>query len=238
MRASSRRRVPSAPARPVAFVTDLDRTLQWPGRPPSATARRAVRAARALGLRTVLVTGREYAAARSLATGFGRWDAIVAENGAVVEAPWGAPPTVVGRRTAAEVRRRVARHPHLLGAWGEVVFSVPAAHRHRLEALVAGLPVRVTANVDRLMVLPSGVTKLSGVRRALRQLGLAGRPFAAVGDAENDVELLRGAAFAATVANGRPEVRRVADYVARAPCGRGVWEVVHVPLRRRMGEAD
>jgi len=220
---------------PVAFVTDLDRTLQRPGGRPTQAARRALLEAQHLGLRTVLVSGREYVALQRLARGFGHWDALVAEDGAVVEAPIGRPARVVGRSTAAEIRRRLTRlHPKLHGAWGEVIFSVPRGHRRRLVRMLTGLPVHVTANVDRLMVVPAGVTKLTGVRVALRQLGLGDRPFAAIGDAENDLELLRGASLSATVANGRPEVRRVVDFVAGRSFDRGVLEFVHGPLRERV----
>ncbi len=194
----------------------------------------ALRTARAWGLRTVLVSGREYAKLGRLARGFGTWDALVAEDGAVVEAPFGSAPRIVGQHTVAEMRRRLALHPRLQAAWGEVVFSVPRGHRRRLVRMVAGLPVHVTANVDRLMVLPAGISKLTGTRTALAQLGLARRAFAAIGDAENDVELLRGAALSATVANGRPEVRRVVDYVASRPFDQGVWEFVDGPVRARM----
>lgn len=197
-------------------------------------ANEALRAVRAMGLRTLLVSGREYDELRRKANGFGRWDALVAEDGAVVEAPMGSPPRVVGRRTAAEIRRRLVHHPRLEGAWGEVIFSVPRGHRRRLVRMVAGLPVHVTANVDRLMVVPAGVSKLTGVRIALRRLDVDPRAYAAIGDAENDVELLQGAGLSAAVANARPEVRRVVDFIAVTRFDRGVLEFVEGPLRERM----
>ena len=146
----------------------------------------------------------------------------------------GSPPRVVGRRTAAEIRRRLVHHPRLEGAWGEVIFSVPRGHRRRLVRMVAGLPVHVTANVDRLMVVPAGVSKLTGVRIALRRLDVDPRAYAAIGDAENDVELLQGAGLSAAVANARPEVRRVVDFIAVTRFDRGVLEFVEGPLRERM----
>jgi hydroxymethylpyrimidine pyrophosphatase-like HAD family hydrolase len=215
----------------VAFVTDFDRTLQRPGGRPTQAARGALRTARALGLRTILVSGREYVELGRLARGFGRWDALVAEDGAVVEAPRGSPPKVFGRRAAVEIRRRLTHHPKLQGDWGEVVYSLARGHRRRLVRMLSGLPVHVTANVDRLMVVPAGVNKLTGVRVALRQLGLGNRPYAAIGDAENDVEMLKGAALSGTVGNGRPEVRRVADYIAVNRFDRGVREFAEGPLR-------
>jgi hydroxymethylpyrimidine pyrophosphatase-like HAD family hydrolase len=232
-------RTPPTPRLPplAAFATDLDRTLLRPGGRPTAAARRALRVARSMGLRTVLVSGREYPVLRRMARDFGTWDALVAEDGAVVEAPYGSPPRAVGRRTAAELRRRLARHPRLEGQWGEVVFSAHVGHRRRLVGIVAGLPVHTTTNVDRLMVIPAGVSKRTGLERALRRLGVGRRRYAAIGDAENDVEMLRAAAISGTVGNGRPEARRVADYVARGSFDRGVWEFVDGPVRAWMEAA-
>jgi hydroxymethylpyrimidine pyrophosphatase-like HAD family hydrolase len=235
MRSAHRPRSSTRPrAKLGALVTDLDRTLLAPGGDPTPTARRALDQAREMGLAIVLVSGREYPRLRRLAQGYGRWDALVAENGAVIESPWGTTPRIVGRRVAADLLHRLDHHPEVQGAWGEVVFSLPRSSHDRLLRAIAGLPVHVIPNCDRLMVLPTGVTKQTGVRSALRRLGLAQWGYAAIGDAENDVEMLKGAALAGTVANARPEVRRVVEFVAHLPFERGVREFVEGPLRARV----
>ncbi len=221
----------------VAFATDLDRTLLRPGGRPTRIARTAVRTAREMGLRTLLVSGRRYSELVPLARALGGFDGIVAENGAVVEAPWSTPPTVVGRRTAAMLRRRLEGIPELHCEFGQVVVSVPREERPRLLDAVGRLPVHIVGNVDRVMVLPRGVSKRSGTQRALRQLGLAGRAYAAIGDAENDLDLLRGARLTGAVANAEPEVRRAVDYVSRGRFETGVLEFVNGPLSDLIGAA-
>jgi hydroxymethylpyrimidine pyrophosphatase-like HAD family hydrolase len=99
---------------------------------------------------------------------------------------------------------------------------------------VVGFPVRVFANVDRVMVLPEGVTKRSGTRMALRHLGLANAGYAAIGDAENDLELLRGASLAGAVANAERSVRSSVDYICRGSFELGVLEFVRGPLSVRV----
>jgi phosphoglycolate phosphatase len=226
------------PAPPLAaFVTDLDRTLLPPGGRPTRSGRHALAVARSLGLKTVLVSGREYGKLGALARGFGGWDALVAEDGAVVEAPFGRAPVVQGGSRSAAVRRRLAQPPELGGDWGDVIVSLPRSERARLARRLDGLAVHLVANVDRIMVVPDGVSKRAGVRRALRQLGLAGQPYAAIGDAENDVTMLEGAALAGTVANARPGVRRVVDFVADGEFDSGVEEFVLGPVRDRMERA-
>jgi hydroxymethylpyrimidine pyrophosphatase-like HAD family hydrolase len=184
-----------------------------------------------MGLRTILVSGRTSASLDRLARGFGGWDALVSENGAVVVAPYGSPPTVVGLSEGRAVRRRLAETPSLHAELGTVVASVPREERRRLLRAVAGLPVQLVANVDRLMVLPARVTKRTGTRLALRRLGLGGAGYAAIGDAENDVELLDGALIAGAVANAQPSARSAADYLCRGRFDRGVLEFVDGPVR-------
>ena len=196
-----------------AFATDLDRTILRPGGQATPAGRAALREARAMGLCTLLVSGREYPPLARFARAFRELDGIVAENGAIVEAPLGSPPTVVGRRAAVNFHRRLLERSDLHCQFGEVVVSAPLGERRGLLDALGSLPVRVIANVDRLMVLPDGVSKRSGTRLALRQLGLSRTSYAAIGNAENDLEMLRGASLAGAVANAEPSIRSVVDYV-------------------------
>ena len=222
-------------ARIRAFATDLDRTILSEGGGPTATGRDAVRSARRLGLKVLLVSGRRLEELRGYALALGRFDGIVAENGAVIEAPRDTQPVVVDRRVGAAVRRALPAPLSSEGEFGEVVASFPIRSTRRLARRVATLPVRLVPNVDRVMVLPKGVTKSTGVRRALGRIDLAGGPYAAIGDGENDVELLEDAALSGAVANAAPVVRRAADYVCRSPFSEGVLEFVAGPLARIVG---
>jgi hydroxymethylpyrimidine pyrophosphatase-like HAD family hydrolase len=222
----------------VALTVDFDRTLVGTRPRPTRTAREALAEAKAMGLKTLLVSGRTYPLLRRFARAFPTLDGIVAENGAVVEAPFGRRPVVVGGRVAAQVRERLAPLRGLRPHFGLVVASVLRKDRGRVQAAVRGLSIRVTANRDRVMVLPRAVTKESGVRLALRGLGVSGGAFAAIGDAENDVDLLRAAGLAGAVANATPEVRRLADYVAQDRYARGVREFVRGPIRDWLGSDE
>lgn len=214
------------------FATDLDRTLLAAGGSPTEAGREALRTVQGLGLRALLVSGRRLDELRRYARAFGRFDGLVGENGAVVEVPVGAPPVVLGRRVAGAVHRR------LEGAWGSegefglVVASFPRHRSARLARLLAPLPVRLVANVDRVMVLPEGISKHTGVVRALARMGRSRSSYSAIGDGENDVEMLRYAALSGAVANATLGVRRVADYVSRGTGANGVLEFVAGPLAR------
>jgi hydroxymethylpyrimidine pyrophosphatase-like HAD family hydrolase len=187
-----------------------------------------------MGLPALLASGRPYPDLARFARGFGEWDGLIAEDGAVVEAPLGRTPLILGRRVAATVRRRLEATPALQPELGRVVASVPRAQRRILLQAVTGLPVTIEANIDRLMVVPTGLGKRAGIRIALRRLGVDRFGYAAIGDAENDLEMLRGAALSGAVANAIPAVRAAAEYVCRQPFDRGVLEFVSGPLRERV----
>ncbi|MEZ5194080.1 MAG: HAD hydrolase family protein [Nocardioides sp.] len=83
--------------------------------------------------------------------------------------------------------------------------DAPAA----VEALVAlGLDHQVVHNRAAAMILPAGVTKGAALVAALHELGLSPHNAVAVGDAENDLSLLRSAEVGAAVANAVRRWRR------------------------------
>lgn len=216
----------------MALAVDIDRTLLPPGRISLGPASKVLTTAHQMGLKVVLVSGREYPWLAALAAKLPFVDALVAENGAVVEAPVGGRVRVVGRATGSRVRRRLARSPWASAEYGEVVVSVPRSMGRKVGLLVRDLAVDLVPNADRVMVLPAGVTKASGMRVALRALHLGSHPFAAIGDGENDIPLLCEAALSGAVNNAHPRVAAIADYVCRAPFGDGVLEFVVGPLAR------
>ncbi|MEM4648587.1 MAG: HAD hydrolase family protein, partial [Nitrososphaerota archaeon] len=67
------------------------------------------------------------------------------------------------------------------------------------------------------------------LKEALKLLDVQGF-VAAIGDSEIDQELLEAADFRAAVADGDPEVKRIADYVAKKKDGEGVMEVIDLLL--------
>jgi hydroxymethylpyrimidine pyrophosphatase-like HAD family hydrolase len=213
-----------------AFASDLDRTLVRVGEAPSEEARAALRRVQDLGLRTLLVSGRRRPDLDPFVRGLRYLDAVVAENGAIIEAPLGSPLRWEGRAVARAVRARVAADPRLEAEVGDVVVSVPRAATARLRHAVAGLPVDLITNVGHTMALPRGITKGSGTARALRQLGVRAGRYAAIGDAENDLALLERAALSGAVANAEPRVQRTVDYVCRRRFEAGVLEFVLGPL--------
>jgi len=187
----------------------------------------ALRTARAKGFMAILATGRLLEDLHHIGVDPGTFDAVVAENGGVIWFPAEdrllreAEPPPVG---FLDRLRRAGMPFHvgsvLVGTWqewaGEALDHVRAA----------GLDLQLVFNRGAVMLLPSGVTKETGVRRALVELGRSARNAIAFGDAENDLPLLRAVEIGVAARGSVPSVLEVADERLSHPGPEGVARFV------------
>jgi hydroxymethylpyrimidine pyrophosphatase-like HAD family hydrolase len=176
--------------------------------------REAIAELRGQGIVVLIVTGRILADLERVAGDLRFADAIVAENGAVVAFPQSgytkllaqAPPQAL---LAALERERIAV------TTGHTVIEADAATGARILELVRTLqlPLAIVFNRGRLMVLPQAISKATGLQQALQILRLSPRNAVAIGDAENDHELLRVCELGVAVAWGSEALRASADAV-------------------------
>lgn len=214
-----------------AFATDYDGTIADANRVAEPTAR-ALERVRATGRKLLLVTGRMLADLRLVCPDLDRmFDAVVAENGALVYFPdrrelrtLGDPPEPA--LTDALRRRGV---PFDLGA------AILATHAQFAEPALAaiqetGVNRTPIFNKGALMLLPGGVTKGTGLAVALAALEISPHNMVGIGDAENDHAFLALSECAVAVADAVPALRERADYVTRAPSAAGVVEFIEEHL--------
>ncbi|CAM9280514.1 unnamed protein product [Pylaiella littoralis] len=86
--------------------------------------------------------------------------------------------------------------------------------RPDVERLVGERATFTQALPDMLEVLPPGASKGHGVEVLLKHLGIDPQHLMALGDAENDVEMLRLAGVGVCVGNASPPAKAAARYVA------------------------
>jgi hypothetical protein len=209
------------------LAVDYDGTLATHGRVPSAVMD-SLQRLRATGRHLVMVTGRELGDLFSVFDGADVFELIVAENGALLYRPATREVTALADAPPPEFAAALARAGVAPVSVGRVVVATREPHEGAvLETIRAlGLELQVVFNKGAVMVLPSGVNKGTGLRQALRQLGLSPRNAVAVGDAENDHALLSLCECGVAVANALPALKERADLVARGGHGAGVVEVV------------
>ena len=178
--------------------------------------RAAIAAARARGIVVLLATGRILADLQRVAGGLHFVDGVVAENGAVLHLPASgrtsllAPP--VEPRLLAELRQR-----GIPFTAGQCLVDADANDAPRLLDIIraAELPLVLIFNRGRVMIMPQGVSKATGLHIALDTLRLSARNAVAIGDAENDHELLRLAEVGVAVEWGSQALLAAADGVVR-----------------------
>jgi hydroxymethylpyrimidine pyrophosphatase-like HAD family hydrolase len=174
--------------------------------------RESIAAARTLGITVLLVTGRSLSALRRVAGELHFVDGVVAENGAVLHFPESGHTTVLAPAVPPAFLEALTRRGIRHGT-GEALVDAAAAEAPRLLEIIRelALPLVLVFNQSRVMTLPQGVSKATGLQAALEILRLSPRNTLAIGDAENDHELLRLAEIGAAVSWASPPLRAAAD---------------------------
>jgi hydroxymethylpyrimidine pyrophosphatase-like HAD family hydrolase len=208
-----------------ALAVDFDGTLTTDGRPAEAVLAALARF-RAQGRKTLLVTGRIWEELLDVfPDAAAHFPLIVAENGAVLFH------NGLLRAIAEPVDPLLDEALRAAGVpfrRGHVLLATTAVHRATVfEATEQlGLECQLIRNRGELMVLPSGITKGSGITHALAEAGLSHHNTLSIGDAENDYSLLAACEIGVAVANGVEHVRDSADLVTASPNGRGIEELL------------
>jgi hydroxymethylpyrimidine pyrophosphatase-like HAD family hydrolase len=212
-----------------AIAVDFDGTLTR-GAVPETAVLDHLGVLRAQGLRVVLVTGRIMSELRhSFGDVDDHFDAIVAENGAVLSTSEGdmalAPPVPIVLEDAVVRHSIPVRRGQVLLACDSVYDTVVLTEIHRL-----GLDCQVIFNRAAMMVLPVGISKVSGLREALAMFSLSSHNTIAIGDAENDLGMLAMCGLGVAVANAVPSLKEHADLITQESAGQGVLEVLTGPV--------
>src|SRR5581483_1052518 len=101
-----------------------------------------------------------------------------------------------------------------------------------------GLDLWVAFNKGAVMVLPSGVSKATGLAAALKELKLSPRNVAGIGGAENDHAFLKLCECSAAVANAIPAVKDHVDFCTRGEHREGVVELIDELVTRDLGDRE
>jgi hydroxymethylpyrimidine pyrophosphatase-like HAD family hydrolase len=190
--------------------------------------RDAIAALRTRGLVVLLVTGRILDELRRVAGDLHFVDAVVAENGALIHFPDSGHTTSLGPEVPpafiGELNRR-----RLTFRSGHCLVDAAAVDAPALLDAIRGLalPLVLLFNGGRVMTMGQGLSKATGLQAALHRLRLSPRNTLAIGDAENDHELLRLAEVGVAVEWGSPALVAAADIRLPGDGPRAVADYLH-----------
>ena len=197
----------------VVLVLAFDDTIAIDG-VLDRSVRQAIASAREAGLVVILATGRSLSDLRRDNGDLGFVDAVVAENGAVLTFPGAghsrllAPPLDEGLVEALQEHR-------IEVAIGQCVAETPATAAHDVLAIIRQLRLSLVPvfDGDRLLILPEGISKASGLRDVFDDLRLSAHNAIAIGDAENDLRMLEFCERGVAVSWGSERLKASADDV-------------------------
>lgn len=230
----------------LALASDYDGTLAHDGIVDGETLRAVERLLRS-GRKLILVTGRELPDLQSVFPRLDLCERVVAENGALLYNPATREKRLLAERPPQTFLDRLRSLGVSNMSVGDVIVATwHPFERQAIEAIRdAGLELQIIFNKEAVMILPSGVNKMTGLCAALEELRLSRHNVVGVGDAENDHAFLDQCECSVAVANAIPSLKEEADFVAQGARGAGVTELIEKliandasdikPARRRQG---
>jgi hydroxymethylpyrimidine pyrophosphatase-like HAD family hydrolase len=222
----------------LALATDYDGTLAQDGVVDAETMA-ALRRFKESGRRLILVTGREIPELTTVMPDLAIFDRIVAENGAVILDPATGAVRVLGEPPPPRFVEQLRAQGVAPLSVGRVVVATWEPHEATVLSVIRslGLELQIVFNKGAVMVLPPGVSKASGLREALADLGLSAHNVVGVGDAENDHSFLMACGCSAAVANALPTLTSDVDIALTRDHGAGVAELIDRILAEDAGLA-
>ncbi|MCB8882692.1 HAD-IIB family hydrolase [Acidisoma cellulosilytica] len=217
----------------LALATDYDGTLAHDG-VVSAETIAALQRFRASGRRLILITGREIRDLKAAMPDLTLFDIIVAENGALLYDPKTGRERLLGTPPSPEFVARLREMKVAPLSVGRGVVATWQPHEATVLSVIhdLGLELQIVFNKGAVMVLPSGISKASGLKEALSDLGLSVHNTVGVGDAENDHSFLSVCGCAAAVSNALPHLKASADILLTQDHGAGVAELIDRIIRQ------
>jgi HAD superfamily hydrolase (TIGR01484 family) len=210
-----------------ALAVDYDGTLATDGRVDDDTIA-ALRRLRESGRRLVLATGRIVDQLLDVFPQIGLCNLVVADNGAVLYDPDTDERTPLHDRPTKDFIDELTRRGVPDVEIGDVIVATWEPHETTVLETIRdlGLELQIIFNKGAVMILPTGVNKATGLRCALKKLGLSHHNTVGIGDAENDEAFLKLCEASAAVDNALEVVKKQVDIVTTGARGAGVVELI------------
>lgn len=225
-----------------ALVCDIDGTLTDENRRINLRAIKTIRLLIDRGIPVVLASGNTICFLDALARMIGTNGVVIGENGGVIQIGFDGTPKITGDRSTCLIAyERLSAHflnqgvdliPYSMALrFADVAFArtVPV---DEVRSVISDLPVRVIDTGFAIHLQSPGISKGTALAELASHLSLSPMDFLAVGDSDNDLELLRCAGYSITMANGSERLKKNADMVTERSFGDGFSDGVLSALER------
>ena len=213
-----------------ALAVDIDGTITDGRRRIQTVGIDALRAAEANGCPVILATGNVLPVAHGLASFLGLSGPVVAENGGVVE--YQGQMHLLGdgeesRRAYEHIRNSLEVERLFPDRWRvSEVALLPTVDPYEVESRLSGFDVRVVASGFAIHLMPSGHSKMNGLRKAAQLLGVSTDEILAIGDSDNDASMLAGCGMGVAVGNASIKAKKAAGMTVSGKYSEGVREAL------------
>ncbi len=214
--------------KPKAIAVDIDGTLTDRRR---ALNLKAVEALRKVRIPVVLSTGNISCFARTAAILIGVSDIVICENGGVVRFSYDGEDIVLGdKNKCIKALEKLMEHFEIELLDFEYRKSEVCLRRtfdiDTAREILKGFGVKIIDSGFAYHIVDENVSKGKALKFIAKRLGIDVKDFAAIGDSENDIEMLEVAGFGIAVANADDRLKEVADLVTPSENGDGVVEAL------------
>jgi HAD superfamily hydrolase (TIGR01484 family) len=216
----------------VCLTCDFDGTIARDGKVLPSTLE-ALGKVHSSSRKLILATGRQLDDLFAVFPEVALFDRVVAENGGVLYRPATKERIALGDPPPRKFVEELAQRGIQPLSEGQCVVATWHPHETTILQVIRemSLELQIIFNKNAVMVLPSGINKGTGVRRALGELGLSAHNTVGIGDAENDHEFFKLCECGIAVANALPALKERADYVTTQTHGAGAEEAIQLLLK-------
>jgi phosphoglycolate phosphatase (TIGR01487 family) len=219
-----------------ALLTDIDGTITTPDRRICTGSVELIRSLIDSGTEVVLASGNTSCFMDALCKMIGTTGTFIAENGGVFRVGYTGQPVIRGDQAIVRTALKTVQD-HFSGQgialelyspayrFSDLAFArtVPSDEVRRV---LQDQPVQVIDTGYAIHLQAPGINKGTALTELAGRMGLSPADFLAIGDSLNDIQMLKTAGVAVTVANAHPETKAVAEYIAGKEYGDGFVEAV------------